>query len=226
MSLLLGRARAAATGCVACVSGRARGRGAAARGRRRDRLRRLARRRAARAGRHERRAACRRSRAGPARAASSRAARDTPRAAADARPDRGQGPDRGVPLARRARRGRRAAPASRAIAQEAETAGLVTHWGRKVLEIRPPVPIDKGQAVARARAGARRCAAALFGGDDATDLDAFDALDELRREGRSTPRCAWACARTRGRPRSSSAPTSWWTARRASSQVLESLAPR
>src|SRR3954454_10629011 len=33
------------------------------------------------------------------------------------------------------------------IAAEAESAGLLTHWGRKVLEIRPPVPIDKGQAV-------------------------------------------------------------------------------
>src|SRR3954452_18183193 len=43
------------------------------------------------------------------------------------------------------------------IAAEAESAGLLTHWGRKVLEIRPPVPIDKGQAVReflRARAGA------------------------------------------------------------------------
>src|SRR6478735_5842896 len=34
-----------------------------------------------------------------------------------------------------------------AIAAEAEAAGFLTHWGRKVLEIRPPVPIDKGQAV-------------------------------------------------------------------------------
>src|SRR3954453_11397020 len=34
-----------------------------------------------------------------------------------------------------------------AIAAEAESAGLLTHWGRKVLEIRLPVPIDKGLAV-------------------------------------------------------------------------------
>src|SRR3954454_21963812 len=33
------------------------------------------------------------------------------------------------------------------IAAEAESVGLLTHWGRKVLEVRPPVPIDKGQAV-------------------------------------------------------------------------------
>jgi trehalose 6-phosphate phosphatase len=64
------------------------------------------------------------------------------------------------------------------IAQEAEAGGLATHWGRKVLEIRPPVPIDKGQAVRDLVARARP-RAALFGGDDATDLDAFDALDAL-----------------------------------------------
>ena len=69
-----------------------------------------------------------------------------------------------------------------AIAAEAENAGLWIHWGRKVLEIRPPVPIDKGQAV---RELLRRTPvrAALFGGDDATDLDAYDALAELRSEG-------------------------------------------
>ena len=65
-----------------------------------------------------------------------------------------------------------------AIANEAETAGLATHWGRKVLEVRPPVPISKGRAVNELvrRSGART---ALFGGDDATDLDGFDALDAL-----------------------------------------------
>ena len=68
------------------------------------------------------------------------------------------------------------------IAREAEAAGLDFHWGRKVLEIRPPVPFDKGQAVRELveRSGVR---AALFGGDDATDLDAFGALDALVAEG-------------------------------------------
>ena len=68
------------------------------------------------------------------------------------------------------------------VAQEAEADGLEFHWGRKVLEIRPPVPIDKGQAVRELveRSGAK---AALFGGDDATDLDAFAALDALVAEG-------------------------------------------
>jgi trehalose 6-phosphate phosphatase len=68
------------------------------------------------------------------------------------------------------------------LAQEAETAGLAIHWGRKVLEIRPPVPVNKGQAVRDLvlRAGVRT---ALFGGDDVTDLDGFAALETLVEEG-------------------------------------------
>jgi trehalose 6-phosphate phosphatase len=68
------------------------------------------------------------------------------------------------------------------LAQEAETAGLSIHWGRKVLEVRPPVPLGKGRAV-RDLVTAKRPRAALFGGDDATDLDAFDALEALVEEG-------------------------------------------
>jgi trehalose 6-phosphate phosphatase len=68
------------------------------------------------------------------------------------------------------------------LAQEAEAAGFSIHWGRKVLEVRPPVPIDKGQAV-RDLVTRHRTKAALFGGDDATDLDAFDALDALLGDG-------------------------------------------
>ncbi len=69
------------------------------------------------------------------------------------------------------------------LAQEAEAAGFSVHWGRKVLEVRPPVRIDKGQAVRDlvTRSGVR---AAIYGGDDATDLDAFDALDALVAEGK------------------------------------------
>jgi trehalose 6-phosphate phosphatase len=64
------------------------------------------------------------------------------------------------------------------VAQAAEGAGLGVQWGRKVLEVRPPVRVDKGQAVRELvlRSGVR---AALFGGDDRTDLDGFDALDRL-----------------------------------------------
>jgi trehalose 6-phosphate phosphatase len=70
-----------------------------------------------------------------------------------------------------------------ALARDAEEAGFATHWGRKVLEIRPPVKIGKDQAVRTLidRADVR---AALYGGDDVTDLDAFDALEELAGEGR------------------------------------------
>ena len=68
------------------------------------------------------------------------------------------------------------------VAQEAQAQGLDTHWGRKVLEIRPPVPVDKGMGV-RALVEATPVRSALYGGDDATDLDAFDALDSLTANG-------------------------------------------
>jgi trehalose 6-phosphate phosphatase len=67
---------------------------------------------------------------------------------------------------------------ARAIAAEAEAEGFALHWGRKVLEIRPPIEVNKGQAVTELirRHGLR---SALFAGDDATDLDAFRALDAV-----------------------------------------------
>jgi trehalose 6-phosphate phosphatase len=66
----------------------------------------------------------------------------------------------------------------RQIAEEAEAGGLWTHWGRKVLEVRPPVPIGKDRAV-RELLARTRVRAALYAGDDVTDLDAFDALGEV-----------------------------------------------
>jgi trehalose 6-phosphate phosphatase len=68
------------------------------------------------------------------------------------------------------------------IAAAAEEAGFHTHWGRKVLEIRPPVPINKGRAV-RELVERFPVRAGMFAGDDATDLDAFDALEGLVAEG-------------------------------------------
>jgi trehalose 6-phosphate phosphatase len=68
------------------------------------------------------------------------------------------------------------------LAGEAERAGLAVHWARKVLEVRPPVEFDKGRAV-RSLVEAASPRAALFGGDDTTDLDAFDALRELQDDG-------------------------------------------
>src|ERR1700733_378331 len=35
------------------------------------------------------------------------------------------------------------------IAERAQAAGLRTHWGRKVLEVRPPIKIDKGAGIVR-----------------------------------------------------------------------------
>lgn len=63
------------------------------------------------------------------------------------------------------------------VADRARAEGLDARWGRKVLEIRPPVEAHKGTAVRTLleRSGARR---ALYAGDDATDLDAFAGLSE------------------------------------------------
>jgi trehalose 6-phosphate phosphatase len=68
------------------------------------------------------------------------------------------------------------------IASEAEWEGLVPHRGRKVLEIRPNVPINKGIAVA-ALIPARPIDRALYAGDDRTDIDAFAALRTLHEDG-------------------------------------------
>ncbi len=72
--------------------------------------------------------------------------------------------------------------AMRDVAERAEDEGLFTHWGRMVLEIRPPVTMNKGRGVRRLLGG-RDLAAALYVGDDKTDLDAFDGLHELVAEG-------------------------------------------
>lgn len=65
-----------------------------------------------------------------------------------------------------------------AIVERALAEGLRPRWGRRVLEIRPPIAGDKGTAVRQlvAEAGLRR---ALYAGDDTTDLDAFRGLDGL-----------------------------------------------
>ncbi|MBV9425039.1 MAG: trehalose-phosphatase [Solirubrobacterales bacterium] len=68
------------------------------------------------------------------------------------------------------------------LASRAEQAGLRTHWGRKVLEIRPPVRMDKGAGITTFLEG-EDVEAAMYAGDDATDLDAFRALAELQQQG-------------------------------------------
>jgi len=64
------------------------------------------------------------------------------------------------------------------VAERARRAGLIPRFGRKVLEIRPPVHADKGTAVRQMldETGLQR---ALYAGDDSTDVDGFRALDGL-----------------------------------------------
>ena len=70
----------------------------------------------------------------------------------------------------------------REVAREAAEHGLVTTSGREVLEVRPPVRVDKGTAVTELLAGAG-ARAALYVGDDRTDADAWRALRALRDRG-------------------------------------------
>jgi trehalose 6-phosphate phosphatase len=67
------------------------------------------------------------------------------------------------------------------VAAKAHAAGLVARWGRKVLEIRPPVDADKGTAV-KSLLGTSGATRALYAGDDTTDLDAFAGLVEASLE--------------------------------------------
>lgn len=71
---------------------------------------------------------------------------------------------------------------AREIASAAQADGLAVHWGRKVLELRPPLAIGKDIAVAEllSRARARH---AIYAGDDRTDLDAFAGLRKMRARG-------------------------------------------
>jgi trehalose 6-phosphate phosphatase len=64
------------------------------------------------------------------------------------------------------------------VADIARAEGLRARFGRKVLELRPPVDADKGTAVRRLL-GDRNLDRALYAGDDTTDLDAFRGLAGL-----------------------------------------------
>jgi trehalose-phosphatase len=65
-----------------------------------------------------------------------------------------------------------------AIADTAREEGLVARYGRKVLEVLPPVGSHKGTAV-RHLIDERDLRRALAAGDDTTDIDSFAALDGL-----------------------------------------------
>jgi trehalose 6-phosphate phosphatase len=68
------------------------------------------------------------------------------------------------------------------IAAAGGRAGLELRWGRKVLELRPAGGGGKDAAVA-ALLASDGVSAAVYAGDDRTDLDAFRRLRELRDEG-------------------------------------------
>ncbi len=101
-----------------------------------------------------------------------------------------------------------AAAAMRELAAQAQQEGFVVHWGRKVLEVRPPVALDKGIGVTAllsapqgvdgvdgflgaldgpnaggAAVDGQRFTAAIYVGDDTTDVDAFRALRALEHSG-------------------------------------------
>jgi trehalose 6-phosphate phosphatase len=65
-----------------------------------------------------------------------------------------------------------------ALAGKARARGLAARFGRKILEVLPPLEANKGTAVRTllAETGVRR---ALAAGDDVTDIDSFRALDGL-----------------------------------------------
>jgi len=65
------------------------------------------------------------------------------------------------------------------VADLARAAGLIPLWGRKVLDLRPVAGIDKGSAVHRLLVEHAPLEAAIFAGDDRTDLDAFRAMRRL-----------------------------------------------
>ena len=64
------------------------------------------------------------------------------------------------------------------VSELASRHGLTLLPGRMVVELRPPLPVDKGTAVESLLAGAGVTLGA-FAGDDVGDLAAFDALDRL-----------------------------------------------
>jgi trehalose 6-phosphate phosphatase len=64
------------------------------------------------------------------------------------------------------------------IAERAQQAGFVARYGRKVLELVPPLDADKGTAV-RTLLATHAIERALYAGDDTTDLDGFAAVRGL-----------------------------------------------
>jgi trehalose 6-phosphate phosphatase len=72
---------------------------------------------------------------------------------------------------------------AREIAVEAGREGLDPRWGRKVLELRPAGGGGKEAAIG-ALLAEDGVSAAIYGGDDRTDVDAFRRLRQLRDQGK------------------------------------------
>lgn len=70
----------------------------------------------------------------------------------------------------------------RVIGDHAESAGLDIHWGRKVMELRPPDMEGKAGAVSELIKG-WKIENMVFAGDDQTDLDAVQRLQRMKAEG-------------------------------------------
>jgi trehalose 6-phosphate phosphatase len=71
------------------------------------------------------------------------------------------------------------------ISDDATAQGFAVHWGRKVLEVRPPAELHKGLGIAAILREQPVCAA-VYVGDDTTDLDAFRSLRALVQTGELT----------------------------------------
>jgi trehalose 6-phosphate phosphatase len=81
-------------------------------------------------------------------------------------------------------------PAARAWAEsESARTGLKVLEAKQSYELQPPVAADKGTALAEM---ARGLDAVCFVGDDVGDLPAFDALDQMARDGAAVVRVAVA----------------------------------
>ena len=72
--------------------------------------------------------------------------------------------------------------AAETVATRAQALGFRTHWGKKVLEVRPPIHFDKGVGVTKLLAG-RDLDAVMYAGDDLTDVDAFRSIAQMAKEG-------------------------------------------
>jgi len=74
-----------------------------------------------------------------------------------------------------------------AVTEQARRSGLEVRGARMSVELHPPIDVDKGTALLELTGG---LGAVCFIGDDAGDLSAFDALDDLALEGVATLRVA------------------------------------